>query len=86
MKRGDYFEMIFIQTKGGTAPRPKKEDVARLSRLAELYQAKAVVLAEWQKGMRLELYRLDGSEWVIATAKEIFGEKKNSFRFEVRQK
>jgi len=76
MKRGDYFEMIFIQTKGGTAPRPKKEDVGRLSRLARLDHAKAVVLAEWKRGIHLQLYRLDGREWIAATAKEIFGEAK----------
>jgi hypothetical protein len=73
LKRGDCFELIFIQTKGGASPRPKKEDVARLSRLAHLYQAKAVVLAEWKKGTRLQLYRLDGHEWRGATAEEIFG-------------
>ena len=73
LKRGDPFEIILIQTKGGSAPRPKKEDVDRLSRLARLYHARAVVLAEWKKGTHLQLYRLDGAEWRLATAKELFG-------------
>ncbi len=73
LKRGDRFEIILIQTKGGSAPRPKKEDVERLSRVARLYRAKAVVLAEWKKGVRLQLHRLEGLTWRSATAKEIFG-------------
>ncbi|MFZ5496805.1 MAG: hypothetical protein ACOZE5_15910 [Verrucomicrobiota bacterium] len=85
LKRGDWFEMIFIQTKGGSAPRPKKADVERLSRLARLYHAKAVVLAEWKKGTHLQIYRLHGSEWRIATVKQIFGNKKEPSRHRQRR-
>ena len=35
LKRGDLFEIVLIQTKGGTAPKPTLEDIVRLSRVAE---------------------------------------------------
>lgn len=75
LKRGDLFEMIFIQTKGGTSPRPNEEDLKRLSRLAKIYDANAVVLAEWKKGAHLQLYRLEGRQWRTTTSKEVFGTK-----------
>jgi hypothetical protein len=68
--------MVFIQTKGGTAPRPKEEDRKRLARLARIYGAKAVVLAEWKKGTHLQLYCLEGRQWRPTSSKEIFGTKK----------
>jgi hypothetical protein len=73
IKRGDCFELILIQTKGGGSPWPMKADIDRLSCVAGIYEAKAVVLAEWKKGSSFQLYRLDGREWRAATAKEIFG-------------
>jgi hypothetical protein len=48
--RGDFFEIILIQVKGGRARRPGPEDVARLRLVADHYHARAVVLAEWVKG------------------------------------
>jgi hypothetical protein len=80
LKRGDLFEMIFIQTKGGTSPRPNEEDLKRLSRLARIYDAKAVVLAEWKKGTHLQLYRLEGRKWCMTTSKEVFGTNLASHR------
>ena len=73
LKRGDCFEIVFIQTKGGSAPHPTEEDLLRLRRLARRYHAKAVVLAEWRKGMHLQLFRLHRTEWRAVTAEEIFG-------------
>lgn len=52
MKRGDLFEIVLIQTKGGTAPRPTSEDILRLSKVKKFHNAKAVVLAEWHKGQK----------------------------------
>ena len=52
-ERGDLFEIILIQVKGGSAPRPSPEDVNRLWAVAERYRAKAVMLAEWKKGGEL---------------------------------
>jgi len=52
-KRCDLPEMVLIQTKGGSAPRPTAEDIIRLSRVAKQHRAKSIVLAEWNKGERL---------------------------------
>ena len=73
LKRGDFFEIVLIQTKGGTAPRPTAEDVVRLSKVAEHHRAKAVVLAEWRWGAKLQLYRLEGNEWARVAPADIFG-------------
>ena len=73
LKRGDLFEIVLIQTKGGTAPRPTAEDVVRLSKVAEHHRAKAVVLAEWKKGDKLELFSLEASNWKCVAPGDIFG-------------
>ena len=73
LERGDYFEMILIQTKGGSATRPPTDDIRRHLRVAVKYDAKAVGLAEWKKGTKLQLYRLVGADWEASTAKDIFG-------------
>jgi len=73
LKRGDLFEIVLIQTKGGTAPRPTLEDIIRLSRVAEHHSAKAVVLAEWQRGAKLHLFRLEGNDWARVAPADIFG-------------
>ena len=73
LKRGDLFEIILIQTKGGSAPLPTKDDIARLSLVARHHKATAVVLAEWKLGERLSLYRLCRRKWMPATPDEIFG-------------
>lgn len=39
LKRGDLFEIVLIQTKGGSAPRPKPDDVARLRKVAKLHNS-----------------------------------------------
>jgi hypothetical protein len=73
LKRGDLFEIVLIQTKGGSARRPTAEDVARLSTVAKYHRAKAVVLAEWRRAEKLELYRLRGKRWRPVVSDEIFG-------------
>jgi hypothetical protein len=73
LKRGDLFELVLIQTKGGSAPRPTREDVDRLRRVARFHKAKAIILAEWQRGETLELSKLQGSRWQAVLADEIFG-------------
>jgi hypothetical protein len=57
-KRGDLFEIILIQIKGGRANRPDRWDIKRLSAVAKHYHARDVVLAEWVKGNRLKFYWL----------------------------
>ena len=73
LKRGDLLEIVLIQTKGGSAPRPTREDVARLSKVAKHHRAKSVLLAEWKKGERLELFRLEKNHWVPIAPALVFG-------------
>jgi hypothetical protein len=58
LKRGDLFELILFQVKGGAAPWPSLEDIARLRSVARHHRAKSVVLAEWKKGKQPTLFTL----------------------------
>ena len=57
-KRGDLFEIILIQIKGGSARHPNNNDIRRLRAVAKCYNARDVVLAAWVKGRSLIFYRL----------------------------
>lgn len=50
LKRGDCFEIVLIQSKGGSSRRPKEEEVQRLSVVGQRYGAKAVVLGRVEEG------------------------------------
>jgi len=58
LKRGDLFEVILIQVKGGTAAWPDDEDVQRLRIVAKKYHARSVLLAEWKRGHQPQFHRL----------------------------
>ena len=73
LKKGDLFEIALIQTKGGSARRPTRQDVLRLSRVAKHYHAKAVLLAEWQREKKLEFFRLDKLQWKPVDPSVFFG-------------
>ncbi|MCX6909611.1 MAG: hypothetical protein NTY01_16420 [Verrucomicrobia bacterium] len=73
LKRGDLFEIVLIQTKGGTSPRHTHDDIARLYRVAQHHRAKAIVLAEWRRGEKLDLFRLEDNEWEPVNPADIFG-------------
>ncbi|MCI0423277.1 MAG: hypothetical protein L0312_29315 [Acidobacteria bacterium] len=73
LKRGDLFEIVLIQTKGGSAPRPTPDDLTRLKRVARHHKAKTVVLAEWRRAEHLELFTLSGSRWESVSPDEVFG-------------
>ena len=73
LKRGDLFEIVLIQTKGGSAPLPTAEDGVRLLRVAKHHRARRVVLAAWRLRRSLDLFELDGPQWKPVTASEIFG-------------
>jgi hypothetical protein len=73
LKRGDLFEVVLIQTKGGSAARPTPADAARLSRVARHHRAKAVILAEWRQGKRPALFKLNGRQWEPVSPDQIFG-------------
>ena len=60
-KRGDLFEIILIQIKGGGAKRPDKSEINRLKSVAKYYNARDVVLAEWVKGTRFKFH------WLISS-------------------
>lgn len=77
-KRGDLFEIVLVQVKGGTAARPNREDLERLHAVAKRYRAKAAVLAEWRKGAspvfgRLKRGRLDpDTAWEVIDPGQVF--------------
>jgi hypothetical protein len=73
LERGDLFEIVIIQVKGGASRRPTRKDVARLLMVAEHHRARAVVLAEWQRGMKLDLFKLEGGNWKPVAATDVFG-------------
>lgn len=56
--RGDLFEIVLIQVKGGSARMPSPQDVQRLKRVGQRYRAKAVLLATWTKGNQARFFRL----------------------------
>ena len=73
LRPGDLFEIVLIQTKGGSAPRPTLADVVRLRRVAKHHRAGAVILAEWLRGEHLKLSKLSGSRWHSVSPDEVFG-------------
>ena len=73
LKAGDLFEIILIQTKGGSAGRPTENDVRRLSAVKKRYGAKQVVLATWRRGQKLGVELLEGGKWTGASPAKVFG-------------
>ena len=73
LKRGDLFDIVLIQTKGGRAKSPSTSDIGRLRCVAAFHRAKAVVLAEWKKGKSPELYQLKNKTWFAVKLEDIFG-------------
>ena len=73
LKQGDLFDIILIQVKGGGAKGPSNSDIERLVQVAAFHGARAIVLAEWQKGQSLVLSRLEGLTWQKVDPSEIFG-------------
>jgi hypothetical protein len=70
--RGDCFEMILIQVKGGGARWPTAADLQRLRAVARRYHARDVVLAAHMAGAQPMFYRLIGKSWVLADPMELF--------------
>lgn len=70
--RGDLFEIVLIQCKGGQARRPTVDECSRLQTVASVYNAPAVVLAEWKRQEHLRLYELRHSEWIPVDGAEVF--------------
>lgn len=72
IKRGDLFEIILIQVKGGSAPFPTTEDIVRLKEVSKYHRAKAIVLSEWKPQKRLQLHLLKRNRWIEIKPNEIF--------------
>jgi len=72
IKRGDLFDIIVIQVKGGNAPFPKSKDVVRLKKVSKFHRAKAILLSEWKPRERLQLYTLKRNKWIEIKPNEIF--------------
>jgi hypothetical protein len=50
MKRGDDFQIILIQVKGGSSAVPTAEDGMRLRAVAKRHRTKQSLLGVWEKG------------------------------------
>lgn len=81
LNRGDLFEIVLIQVKGGSAPYPSYDDLVRLQAVSDSYNAKAILLAKWIKAKDLCFYQLkepwgwDGSRetpWEDADLGKVF--------------
>lgn len=70
--RGDLFEIILIQVKGGSAKFPSLEEIKRLDEVREYHRADKVILTEWKKGEKLCCYLLPDTE-IEVSASKIFG-------------
>ena len=75
IRPGDLLEIVLLQVKGGSAPRPSGEDLKRLRRVQRWHRARAIVLAEWSKGDGATFFRLTRNEWEKTSVEDLFGRK-----------
>ena len=73
LKAGDLFEMILIQAKGGSARKPKSEDLKRLLAVKRRYRASEIVLFRWRREKECSFSKLKHGEWASSSATELFG-------------
>ncbi len=74
LKRGDLFDIVLVQIKGGSARGPTLADKQRLHEVSTYYHARAIVQFQWRNGQKSQFSVLQRSgEWKRATATEIFG-------------
>ena len=76
LKRLDLFEIIVIQVKGGTAPKPSAADINRMRLVNKRYHGEKIVLFQWEKGNAaktgVSVLRADDT-WVAKSTSELFG-------------
>jgi hypothetical protein len=73
LKRGDLFDIVLIQIKGGSARGPTREDCLRLREVKRLYRSKAVVQFQWRKGESSTFFYLGRNlEWIPTSSEELF--------------
>lgn len=58
VRRGDYLDIVLIQTKGGGAARPTVEDAVRMRAVMRRHRARRAVYAHWRPGNGVTWYRL----------------------------
>lgn len=63
LPKGDGFEIILVQVKGGSARSPSPADIQRMEAVKKRYGAKAVVLSSWNKGASAVLRVLSKTGW-----------------------
>ena len=75
LKRGDLFDVILVQVKGGSTRAPTVRDRHRLQEVAKYYHATQVVQFSWKKGEKAEFSVLQEADlsWKVCTGAEIFG-------------
>jgi hypothetical protein len=70
--RGDLFEMVLVQVKGGRSKFPSQKDVDRLLAVQKHHSADKVVLTEWKEGKVLCCYVLPDMTTRVPASK-VFG-------------
>ncbi len=74
LKRGDLFDIVLVQVKGGSSRAPTLEDRKRLLEVAKHYRAHKVVQFCWQRGTVAAFSVLQRNlEWKMSSGTEIFG-------------
>ena len=73
LKRGDLFEILLIQIKGGSAAKPKEADKERLLKVKKKYGAEHVVLFSWKKNKEKQFAVLGKDrKWHNVEPEELF--------------
>jgi hypothetical protein len=74
LKRGDLFEIILVQVKGGSARTPSIDERRHLREIEKYYRARDVVLFQWRRGESSEFFKLQRNlEWKGTTGSALFG-------------
>jgi hypothetical protein len=73
LKRGDLFDIVLIQIKGGSARGPTQDDCRRLREVKRLYRAQDVVQFQWRKGKSSKFFVLGRNlNWLPSSSEELF--------------
>ena len=73
LKRGDLFDIVLIQIKGGSARGPTASDCRRLLEVKRIYRAKSVVQFQWRRAESSRFSVLGRNlKWKPTTGRELF--------------
>jgi hypothetical protein len=70
-KRGDNFQLVLIQVKGGGAAMPTADDAKRLRAVAKRHRARHVLLASWKPGTAARFFRLKRGSALWVAVKDL---------------